>query len=243
MVYQIHSLIKKSKKLTQLVNRYLGETKLGRNELCSCNSGKKYKKCCLIKNNPEQLESLTINFNSISTPEVESLSDKDLNTLQTLYQMTIDEAEDTQIALESFISKHPNIPCLYNYLFITLRKTSQEKKAFELLKKIVQKFPKYLFGLIEYSFYFLRRGEPEKAIKVFDNKKTLSQFYLNRTEFHASEVIVFSYFMALYFVEIEKFNNVTGYYQSIKMLNPDAEELSTIKYTIRSKLLPSVYEI
>ena len=32
--------------------------KIGRNDLCPCGSGKKYKKCCLIRDNREVCETL-----------------------------------------------------------------------------------------------------------------------------------------------------------------------------------------
>ena len=33
---------------------------IGRNDLCYCGSGKKYKKCCMNKNDDEELEKLNL---------------------------------------------------------------------------------------------------------------------------------------------------------------------------------------
>ena len=50
----VKSVLKSEKdgKISYNKNRFTyerGDKKIGRNELCPCGSGKKYKKCCLIK--------------------------------------------------------------------------------------------------------------------------------------------------------------------------------------------------
>ncbi len=47
--------------------------KIGRNEPCFCGSGKKYKKCCYLKNNPQLIPNIT---RVESTPELEELKNK-----------------------------------------------------------------------------------------------------------------------------------------------------------------------
>jgi len=40
--------LSKSQPLFKIKHKPLKSTKIGRNEMCPCNSGLKYKKCCLI---------------------------------------------------------------------------------------------------------------------------------------------------------------------------------------------------
>lgn len=49
-VKRVMQLDKEIHYIKSRIEQYIRDTpKIGRNELCSCGSGKKYKKCCLIK--------------------------------------------------------------------------------------------------------------------------------------------------------------------------------------------------
>lgn len=51
------------------------DQKIGRNDLCSCGSGKKYKQCCMLKQKlPATKRKLTAKW--INAPEVPNLMDR-----------------------------------------------------------------------------------------------------------------------------------------------------------------------
>jgi len=43
-----HNAYLQAQSIKKMVNKQLKSTKISRNAPCPCNSGKKYKKCCLI---------------------------------------------------------------------------------------------------------------------------------------------------------------------------------------------------
>lgn len=77
------------RKFNQDMLKFSKKIKIGRNEPCSCGSGKKYKKCCMNKNIPEK-EDLEQDFWEESS-FAETLSSCDLNTKMRTFHMKHDE--------------------------------------------------------------------------------------------------------------------------------------------------------
>ena len=66
--------------------------KIGRNLLCPCNSGKKYKKCCFIKNEAEAEQQREIRRKAEYTKEQKS------NKEETTRENMVDSIEESQSA-------------------------------------------------------------------------------------------------------------------------------------------------
>jgi len=52
--------VNKTKKIIQAMRKNSKRHKIGRNEMCPCKSGKKYKKCCLLKKPIFDLNNLSV---------------------------------------------------------------------------------------------------------------------------------------------------------------------------------------
>lgn len=71
--------------------------KIGRNEQCPCNSGKKYKKCCLAKNESEAME-----FNNMMTEKL-TAGDPLTEKLHRLNQYLLDRYQIRVVNLTNYL--------------------------------------------------------------------------------------------------------------------------------------------
>ncbi|KKR96748.1 MAG: hypothetical protein UU47_C0008G0006 [candidate division TM6 bacterium GW2011_GWE2_41_16] len=222
----------------KMILSFLSEKKIGRNEPCSCLSGKKYKHCCIHKVNiPDDnvaIETSTITFDPLPSSE---LSNEELDSLDELYSMIQNNTVHTEQVIKNFLVTHPNIPSVYNYLFVIQTQSKKYREAINTLKITVEKFPTYLFGLIEYGFYFLRQGDPERAHQILKGARTLNQLYPERQTFHASEFKAFYYFMGTYCVAIHDFKQMKTYTSILRKLPGGSKGAMDIVETARRKLL------
>lgn len=175
---------------------------LGRNDLCNCGCGKKVKKCC----NRELKKAATYMVTSepIMDEHEPSFPDDETHSLQKLYYGCREQPGEYMETLRRFIIKYPDIPVLRNYLYCAYRTLGKYRLANQVLFETLERFPNYLFGLIEVGMISLRRGESEKALEVLGGRKTLKELYPTRNIFHISEVIAFGYFMACYYLEVKE---------------------------------------
>ncbi len=229
-------------KLNEAITAFMSDriepqAKIGRNDSCICLSGKKYKKCCLdnkqdrLAHTSYESEMYTITFEPLGKRNQE-----ELKIINQSYAMAYDNSENAPKCITAAITQYPDLPELYNYLFIAYTKTNKIRPALEILKKTVSKFPQYLFGLAEYACYFLRRGEPERVPELFRNCLTLKQLYPERDIFHVKEVLSFSYIMARYHLEICNFEQVKIHLSTIKQIDHDSLEVENIKKIMKKKL-------
>lgn len=213
-----------------------------RNEVCGCGSGRKYKKCCmnassLDNGSSTRIETFDISFEPLEDTDVlQTIPVEDRQGILDLYHLTKSNPERVIYKAQEFISKYPDIPMLYNYLYGAYHNTGDTRKAVKLLKETINLFPKYLFGRLAYAQYLLRRAEPEKALAVLENATTLSQLYPERKTFHVSEVVGFSFVVGLYWIQKDNINQAKIYFHLIKQLNPESPEAKFLHQKMKTKL-------
>lgn len=193
---------------------------LGRNDLCSCGSGLKYKKCCLGKNKKTafstmRVESFDVTTDPLTPEEAKHnfppLSPEDEKLMDTLYYNlhahpdTIDSENCEHFQkLNALHARYPDNPKILNYLTNAYAHLGQQDQAEKLIAKAYETCPDYLFAKTAQAGLYFRDGFLEKAIEIFNGAHTLKQLYPHRTVFHVSEAKAFAFFMFQYCCEKKK---------------------------------------
>ncbi len=214
-----------------------------RNERCNCGSGQKYKKCCINKAllagflSRMKLEESTITYGSIeSSDSFSQLPEAEKESILDLFHLIEEDPEEVLQTASIYIEKYPDIPILYNFLYLAYRQLNRCREAVKLVKEIARIFPDYLFGRLEYALYLIRRGECEKAYGTLGNAETLSQLYPERKFFHHSEWKAFCYALGLYWVQKGDVNQAKIYLGIINKI-PSAEfEKNDLQKKISNKI-------
>lgn len=236
----------------------LSPPSLGRNDICLCGSGLKYKKCCLAKNRAPvysgiRLESFEIKSDPL-TPE-ESKEDygvlfpKDKELMSTLFHNlnehpeTID-SEDCEYfqKLNMLRDRYPNNPIILNYITNGYDLLGQQDQVEKLIAETYEKFPDYLFAQTAQANIYLKKGFPEKAFEVLKGANTLIQLYPHRTVFHITELRAFEYTMVWYFCEIKNFEQADIHLQVMRKIL-EADDAIFLKSKIllkKSKILSTL---
>ncbi len=208
----------------------------GRNDLCSCGSGLKRKKCCADKTSSFEkirFEACTISNGPIEEPNV---SREERELLGELRELVYDSPLMALKRLLPLLSESPNQPTYYNYLFIVYSLINRPHDAIHILKQTVTRFPRYLFGLVNYGLYLINRGEADKIPELFSNSYSLTQLYPERSVFHVSEWRSFAHLMGRYFCEIGEFEGAALYRDLLQRIDPDSEEAKRLQHTLARHL-------
>jgi len=126
--------------------------KLGRNSLCPCGSGKKYKKCCLDKIKDRELSSLPTGFVPVLT-ELDKLSN---SVIELIDKKKLDEAE---AAGKRLLKEYPDQIDGFHRLAQVYEAKKEKEKAVEYYQKATD-FAKTAEGFDEESVqWFLSQVE------------------------------------------------------------------------------------
>lgn len=221
------------------INQMIASPK--RNDSCSCGSGRNFKKCCLNKplDNPEiniRVEKIKISYEPLEHDSLKSLANEEKANIFEIREV-LKKNPYKAIELASFyISRYPNIPIIYNYFYNAYLLTGQKLRAFEIIKKTFDSFPNYLFGIVEYCLYLLRKKETEKINKILKGAQTLSQLYPERDTFHFLEVLAFSSLMSHYYLEMNNIEQTKFYLEIMKKVEPTCPAIMQIENKMKSKL-------
>ena len=136
--------------------------------------------------------------------------------------------------LRALIDQYPDVPQLYNYLYIACYKLGDRAEAARLLQETVQRFPDYLFGRTSWAEECLKRGEPEKIAEIFGGKFDLKLLYPKRVRFHLSEVLSFHSIVARYFHALGNRVQAQRSYELMCQLNPEHPTTRLVGRTLHS---------
>lgn len=142
--------------------------------------------------------------------------------LDTLYHEVLLQKPAAAVAvLKPLIEQYPDVPQLYNYLYIAYQKLGDRRHAQQVLQETLERFPDYLFGRIAYATDCLQRGEAEKVPEIFEGKYELKLLYPKRKRFHIAEVLGFYSVMAWYFHAQGEPSRAEMYYELMRQLDPE----------------------
>ncbi|MBF8263422.1 MAG: hypothetical protein HW387_1087 [Parachlamydiales bacterium] len=241
-----------SEKLDNIISRLIEHAQITadqffqkpeRNEICSCGSGRKYKKCCMNKRPSDKLpakirvEESVISYGPLEQSDAwKAIPETERESILDLHDLLSKNPEKVIEAAPVYISKYPDIPMLHNFLYGAYRHLKRPREAMAVLTQTLKVFPDYFFGRIEYAHYLVRRGEPEKAHAILENAGTLSQLYPDRKIFHAAEWKGFSYVMSLCYIQKGDLNQAKVYLQILQELAPECAEVEDVVKRIKGAL-------
>lgn len=162
-----------------------------------------------------------ISFNRITDRLTSVFSPVEVKEYITLFERANKDPKKTQLDIEKFQEKHPDLPEIYNLLTFIYVKLRKIKKAEKLTKENYFKNPDYLFAKINYADLCLRKNKPQEVPKIFNHKFQLNELYPNRKIFHFSEVLGFMCLMSFYYLKINKKDIAKSYYDYAKLVDPD----------------------
>jgi tetratricopeptide (TPR) repeat protein len=174
--------------------------KIGRNKICPCGSGQKYKRCCLSRGK------LRLSSYDITTEPVEEintervvLSKVDYQKFMILGEMLLNDEvisyKEAVSFLETLRNKYPPQRRVLNQLAVCYEKMGDKDKVEveALIELTYRTFPDYLFGRTGYVSYWMQKGDYSKFLEVFGECYDLKSLYPERSVFHITEV--FSFFL------------------------------------------------
>ena len=218
---------------------------IGRNDVCYCGSGKKYKKCCEAKKR-EPVALVSVNFeiayepfNEESNPNI-PLADEDQKLVEEIFHMITSHPDQARsrsgeykTALHQLIEKYPQKPSLWNHLAIVHSICNEEKQMEEVICETVNRFPDYLFGLTGLAMIYIRKGEVDKAFKTLKQSQSLSQLYPRRNKFHITEVEAFHHALVHYNCAVDQLNAAEVYLSFLEKISAQKNLLKSASLAVQ----------
>ena len=153
---------------------YINEkVNIGRNDLCYCGSGKKYKKCCMNKNNSEEIEKLNLIDKFVCKAEwyLKRKEEKKAYELLRIVWFDVQDIckENNIKSIEEYDKKYEGYDCLLNWIQDyedILAMSDEESKLYERLE--LWNTVERIFDLNnEEQLYWKERAIREKANTEF----------------------------------------------------------------------------
>lgn len=163
----------------------------------------------------------TVTYEPIKNKDLETLSAEVQKQVGKLFYMTNSNPKKVIPELRELIEEYPHIAVLYNYLGRAYSVLGDTKNANKIVFEAYQKFPNYLFARLNYAQICLEDGQLEEIPEIFDNKFELKLLYPERSEFHISEVLNFTYATGSYFARIGNKEAANSRYKFLKQIEPE----------------------
>ncbi|MEL6657707.1 MAG: DUF1186 domain-containing protein [Bacteroidota bacterium] len=103
------------------------------------------------------------------------------------------------------IKKYPRVPALRNYLTVYYHNQGNTKKAHEINRQIVEKFPDYLVARVNLAAEYLSSEAYDKVPEILGEALDLQGLYPNRKVFHFGEFQAINNVAVPYFLETQQY--------------------------------------
>ena len=173
----------------------------------------------------------------IPDSDIDALSSREKKRYFSLYEYSRTRPEKALEIVEGLLEKYPEVPSFLNCLYDIYRVLDRRQDAIEVLKEIVDRFPDYLLGKIEFASYLLRRGEPERVAELFAHAFTLSRLCPDRKFFYVVEWFRFMHVIGCYFVQVGMIDQAKQYLGVLQQHAKHSEEYEDLKTKIHNELL------
>ncbi|MBU0763656.1 MAG: hypothetical protein KJ607_02350 [Bacteroidetes bacterium] len=141
----------------------------------------------------------------IEEKNLSKMKRRDKKHLFSVYEYYRTDPEKALPQFQKLNEKYPNVPCIYNYLYMTYLLLKQEEQLWKVLIETRRRFPDYLFGKISLAEYYLSHNDHRKVPEIFDRKFEIYQHYsADKDIFHISEVRSFYSVVGSYFARAGK---------------------------------------
>ena len=185
---------------------------------------------------------MEINYEPMDSPYTAQYADDPAlqDTIDQMHDQALDKPKAAIPRLRKLIKKYPKHPAFRNYLMNALRLTDQQEEAREVVEKLYEEFPEYLYARIAYADLLIEEKKFTEAFQVFDNHYVLPRIYPDREVFHYTEVLSYNAFLSRYFLGQGDLDRAIIYYDVMYNLDEDHPETWFMENTIGAKMLSEV---
>lgn len=153
-------------------------------------------------------------------PKIERLPRAVRDRIDRINESLYDNPQLFVAELEELIEAHPHVEKLYNYLALAYLKAARNDDVKSLVVRTYQRFPNYLFAIVNYAMECMRRHRLDEARAAFRGKFTLHEL-CGRRRFHLTEFLAFQGMMARYFNATGNRDQARLYYLPMREIAPD----------------------
>ncbi|WP_305909423.1 hypothetical protein Q9L42_005555 [Methylomarinum sp. Ch1-1] len=163
-----------------------------------------------------------------------------LVTLERIHDEIPKKPKQAIAELEALLTRHPDVPKLYNFLAAAHGVVGHRGKVRELAEEAYRRFPDYLFSKINYAQVQLDKGEFKAIPDVFEHKFDLKLLYPDRDVFHVSEFISFNAVLCVYYCYAGEKDLAKMLYDNLLEVAPESPMIayarSFLKPSLRMRL-------
>lgn len=171
-----------------------------------------------------ELVSYEITEEPMNDPLLDRLPVVDRNRIEELGMQVLEHEGDPALRVMELLElakRYPHIPTLYNYLTSTYNDMGDHEKALAMTRETYERFPDYLFAIINYAITRIDEGHAHEVPGMLKNTFALHKLYPTRRQFHISEIIAYFGMLGIYFAEIDEPERAERYASILRELAPD----------------------
>jgi len=223
----------------------------GRNDICHCGSRKKYKRCCLDKNDHTMSSessgqsfkvTIAYHYDDIAHHEIhdgrEALDASDTSLFHSL-EMQLACSTSDQIKKDSSVldninklhHKYPQHPVIFRMLIIFYETIENCDQASKLFERMLVQYPRYFLGKLNAAHSLLDDGNIDASFYVLRYATTLQEACPNRTEFHIHEIVKFYSFLVRYHAKKYQKEKAEEFYTILKTYMSTGADALCDQYT------------
>ncbi len=173
----------------------------------------------------------------LDSPYLKKLPPAIRERVDDLYHLSLTKPKQVIAEILDLVKKYPEVPMFYNYLSVAYSQLGDFENRNATILECYKKFPKYLFGRVNYAQVCLENGDAEKIPEIFEGKLDLKLLYPKRTKFHISEYINFTGVLGLYNLSIGRREIATQYYETMKQMDPRHRATKRLKRDLNPPLI------
>ncbi len=218
--------------------------KAERNDPCPCNSGKKYKKCCVNKSEDDPLPLTTRKLQEDKKKiisrgydrKTEEFLESESKAFAQIDKGYATDPENTLSLVQNLMLKHPHILLLHELVAEIYTNMKKTLEAAQFIKDTYHNHPHSLWARTAYAQHLMRRGEWKKIPEIFSYAFTLNELFPEQECFELQHALDFYELLALYYAYESKQQETKTYLKILKDLGLKQERLAKIQwiFTINS---------
>lgn len=132
---------------------------------------------------------LAITDGPVDAPDQPSVTPQEEREINALSAQLKTDPERALGPLRQWIRRRPDLPTLWNYLFVALSGAGADEEALRVLLETNERFPNYVFGIANLCTHYLYTGQTQEASKLLEGRMHLGLLDRRRKEFHTSEFV------------------------------------------------------
>lgn len=199
---------------------------VGRNHLCLCGSGKKYKKCC-INNQVDDFKDIILMDENIPVEAFmdgrENITTEDDNRAIYYGHYFIDKPEPFNEEMRTELlkdllackAKYPRNASIVSVLYYFHTVQNQPEQAQPYFEELKTQFPTYIHGRVMCAQDALNRRNVDEALSYFNGSQTLKEFDPRRSVFSIGEAAVFHAMLIQCYVRKDEERAIIRHYNNL----------------------------